>query len=327
MTTPTVQPSTAAVAAREALESGDPFAVMRRYRRATNFLAAAQVYLKSNALLRDPLTSDDIKPRLLGHWGAAPAINLVYAHLNRLVNERQARVLLVTGPGHGAAANLANHYLDGSLEEFYPDMTRDAAGIEQFVRSFSWPGGFPSHLTPGTPGTIHEGGELGYALATSFGAAMDNPDLLVACIVGDGEAETGPTAGSWNSNRFLDPRTGGAVLPILDVNGYKISSATIAGTMSDDELLTLYRGYGWSPLLVSGDDDGVDVQMAAAFDEAWELIGRIQGQARSGTTELKPAWPMIVLRTPKGWTGPRKSTARRSRARSVPTRCLRATSR
>ena len=166
MTTPTVQPSIAAVAAREALESGDPFAVMRRYRRATNFLAAAQVYLKSNALLRDPLTSDDIKPRLLGHWGAAPAINLVYAHLDRLVNERQARVLLVTGPGHGAAANLANHYLDGSLEEFYPDMTRDAAGIERFVRSFSWPGGFPSHLTPGTPGTIHEGGELGYALAT-----------------------------------------------------------------------------------------------------------------------------------------------------------------
>ena len=212
----------------------------------------------------------------------------------------------MTGPGHGAAANLANHYLDGSLEEFYPDMTRDAAGVERFVRSFSWPGGFPSHLTPGTPGTIHEGGELGYALATSFGAAMDNPDLLVACIVGDGEAETGPTAGSWNSNRFLDPRTGGAVLPILDVNGYKISSATIAGTMSDDELLMLYRGLGWTPLVVSGDDDGVDARMAAALDEAWELIGRIQGQARSGTTELKPAWPMIVLRTPKGWTGPKE---------------------
>ena len=306
MTTPTVQPSTAAAAAREALETGDPYAVIRRYRRATNFLAAAQVYLKSNALLREPLSADDIKPRLLGHWGAAPAINLVYAHLDRLVNERQARVLLVTGPGHGAAANLANHYLDGSLEEFYPDMTRDAAGVERFVRSFSWPGGFPSHLTPGTPGTIHEGGELGYALATSFGAAMDNPDLLVACIVGDGEAETGPTAGSWNSNRFLDPRTGGAVLPILDVNGYKISSATIAGTMSDDELLTLYRGLGWTPLVVSGDDDGVDARMAAALDEAWELIGRIQAQARSGTTELKPAWPMIVLRTPKGWTGPKE---------------------
>ena len=289
MTTPTIQPSTATAAAREALESGDPFAVIRRYRRATNFLAAAQVYLKSNALLREPLSADDIKPRLLGHWGAAPAINLVYAHLDRLVNERQARVLLVTGPGHGAAANLANHYLDGSLEEFYPDMTRDAAGVERFVRSFSWPGGFPSHLTPGTPGTIHEGGELGYALATAFGAAMDNPDLLVACIVGDGEAESGPTAGSWNSNRFLDPRTGGAVLPILDVNGYKISSATIAGTMSDDELVTLYRGYGWTPIVVSGADDGVDVRMAAALDEAWELIGGIQGQARSGTPELKPA--------------------------------------
>ena len=267
MTTPTIQPSTAAAAAREALESGDPFAVIRRYRRATNFLAAAQVYLKSNALLREPLTSDDVKPRLLGHWGAAPAINLVYAHLDRLVNERGTEVLLVTGPGHGAAANLANHFLDGSLAEFYPDMTRDAAGVERFVRAFSWPGGFPSHLTPGTPGTIHEGGELGYALATAFGAAMDNPDLLVACIVGDGEAETGPTAGSWNGNRFLDPRTGGAVLPILDVNGYKISSATITGTMSDDELVTLFSGYGWEPIVVSGADDAVDVRMAEALDE------------------------------------------------------------
>ena len=222
------------------------------------------------------------------------------------MNERGTEVLLVTGPGHGAAANLANHFLDGSLAEFYPDMTRDAAGIERFVRAFSWPGGFPSHLTPGTPGTIHEGGELGYALSTAFGAAMDNPDLLVACIVGDGEAETGPTAGSWNGNRFLDPKTGGAVLPILDVNGYKISSATITGTMSDDELVQLFSGYGWEPIVVSGADDSVDVRMAEALDRSMNLIGGIQSRARAGEAVMKPRWPMIVLRTPKGWTGPKE---------------------
>ena len=306
MTSPTIQPSPAVSTATEALASDDPFAVLRRYRRATNFLAAAQVYLRANALLREPLLPEHIKPRLLGHWGAAPAINLVYAHLDRLVKERGTEVLLITGPGHGAAANLANHYLDGSLAEFYPDMTRDGAGVERFVRAFSWPGGFPSHLTPGTPGTIHEGGELGYALSTAFGAAMDNPDLLVACIVGDGEAETGPTAGSWNGNRFLDPRTGGAVLPILDVNGYKISSATITGTMADDELVTLFSGYGWEPIVVAGADDSVDNQMADALDRSMELIAGIQGRARSGDRVMQPRWPMIVLRTPKGWTGPKE---------------------
>jgi xylulose-5-phosphate/fructose-6-phosphate phosphoketolase len=306
MTTPTIQPSPAVSAASEALDSGDSFAVLRRYRRATNFLAAAQVYLRANALLREPLLPEHIKPRLLGHWGAAPAINLVYAHLDRLVKERGTEVLLITGPGHGAAANLANHYLDGSLAEFYPDMTRDGAGVERFVRAFSWPGGFPSHLTPGTPGTIHEGGELGYALSTAFGAAMDNPDLLVACIVGDGEAETGPTAGSWNGNRFLDPRTGGAVLPILDVNGYKINSATITGTMADEELVTLFSGYGWEPIVVAGADDSVDNQMADALERSMERIADIQGRARSGEQVLRPRWPMIVLRTPKGWTGPKE---------------------
>jgi xylulose-5-phosphate/fructose-6-phosphate phosphoketolase len=284
---------------------------LRRYRRATNYLAAAQVYLQSNALLREPLRSEHVKPRLLGHWGAAPAINLVYAHLDRLVRERDLDVLLITGPGHGAAANLANHFLDGSLAEFYPDMTRDAAGVERFVRAFSWPAGFPSHLTPGTPGTIHEGGELGYALATAFGAAMDNPDLIVACIVGDGEAETGPTAGSWNGNRFLDPATGGAVLPILDVNGYKISSATISGTMTDDELVTLHRGYGWDPIVVSGDDDGVDDRMAAALDGAAGRIADLQTRARGGERIMRPDWPMIVLRTPKGWTGPKEIDGKR----------------
>jgi xylulose-5-phosphate/fructose-6-phosphate phosphoketolase len=306
--TPTTR---AAEAAAAALSSDDPFAVLRRYTRATNFLSAAQVYLRSNVLLREPLTSEHIKPRLLGHWGAAPAINIVIAHLNRLIRERGTEVLLITGPGHGAAANLANHYLDGSLAEYYPEVTRDEAGVERFVRDFSWPGGFPSHLTPGTPGTIHEGGELGYALSTAFGAAMDNPDLLVACIVGDGEAETGPTAGAWNGNRFLDPRTGGVVLPILDVNGYKISSATITGTMSDEELVEQFSGYGWEPLVVSGDDDSVDVAMAAALDRSMEIIGDIQGRARKGETVLKPRWPMIVLRTPKGWTGPKEVDGKR----------------
>jgi xylulose-5-phosphate/fructose-6-phosphate phosphoketolase len=306
MSTPTIEPSQAVTAAREALASDDPFAVLRRYRRATNFLAAAQVYLQANALLREPLSADHVKPRLLGHWGAAPAINLVYAHLDRLVKERGTEVLLITGPGHGAAANLANHYLDGALAEFYPDMTRDGAGVERFVRAFSWPGGFPSHLTPGTPGTIHEGGELGYALSTAFGAAMDNPDLLVACIVGDGEAETGPTAASWNGNRFLDPKTGGAVLPILDVNGYKINSATITGTMSDEELVMQFAGYGWEPLVVSGADDSVDNQMADALDRSMELIHAIQRRARAGERVMQPRWPMIVLRTPKGWTGPKE---------------------
>jgi xylulose-5-phosphate/fructose-6-phosphate phosphoketolase len=327
MTTPTIQPSPAANAASEARASGDRFATLRRYRRATNYLAAAQVYLRANALLREPLLPEHIKPRLLGHWGAAPAINLVYAHLDRLVNDRASEVLLITGPGHGAAANLANHYLDGSLAEFYPDMTRDEAGVERFVRAFSWPGGFPSHLTPGTPGTIHEGGELGYALSTAFGAAMDNPNLLVACIVGDGEAETGPTAASWNGNRFLDPQHGGAVLPILDVNGYKISSATITGTMSDDELSTLFRGYGWEPFVVAGADDSVDDQLADALDRSIERIADIQDRARSGQRVMQPRWPMIVLRTPKGWSGPKEVDGKKVegsfRAHQVPAGDLR----
>jgi xylulose-5-phosphate/fructose-6-phosphate phosphoketolase len=277
---------------------------LRAYRRAANYLAAAQVYLRSNVLLREQLRPEHVKPRLLGHWGTSPGINLVYAHLNRVIVERGANAMLITGPGHGAAANLANHYLDGSLGEFYPEMTRDAEGVERFVRAFSWPGGFPSHLVPGTPGTIYEGGELGYSLATAAGAAMDNPDLIVACIVGDGEAETGPLAGSWNINRFLDPATSGAVLPILHANGFKISSATITGTMSDQELVDLFEGYGWEPIVVSGDDEGIDERMAAAMDRSFDRISEIQSRARDGERAVRPRWPLIVLRTPKGWTGP-----------------------
>lgn len=215
---------------------------IERYRRATNYLAAAQVYLQSNCLLAEPLRPEHIKPRLLGHWGTCPGINLIYAHLNRLIRAHDANMLLVTGPGHGAAANLANLYLEGTLAQFYPDLTLNREGFTRLVRGFSWPGGFPSHLSPGTPGVIHEGGELGYALATAFGAALDNPDLIVACIVGDGEAETGPTATAWHGTKYLDPGTCGAVLPILHLNGYKISSPTIFGTMDDDELLALFRG-------------------------------------------------------------------------------------
>src|SRR5918994_6286539 len=244
-----------------------------RYRRAANYLAAAQIYLQNNVLLDEPLRPTHIKDRLLGHWGTCPGINLVYAHLNRLIRERNANILLITGPGHGAAANLANLYLEGTLSEFYPELTRDRNGLERFVRAFSWPGGFPSHLSPPVPGTIHEGGELGYALATAFGAALDNPDLIVACIVGDGEAETGPTATAWHSNKFLDPAGDGAVLPILHLNGYKIANPTVLARLGDDELAALFTGYGHKPYLVDVEArDDPDAVMAETMDRAYEAI-------------------------------------------------------
>ncbi len=273
---------------------------LTRYRRAANFLAAAQIYLQDNVLLREPLRPEHIKPRLLGHWGTCPGINLVYAHLNRLVLRGSPGTLLVTGPGHGAPANLANLYLEGSLAEFYPELSRDARGVHEFVRRFSRPGGFPSHLYPGVPGTIHEGGELGYALATAFGAAFDNPDLLVACIVGDGEAESGPTAAAWHCPKFLDPAESGAVLPILHVNGYKISNPTISGSLSEDELRALYVGYGWQPRFVGEPLAELDGQMADAFDWALGEVRRLQAAARAGQPIPKPAWPLVILRTPKG---------------------------
>jgi xylulose-5-phosphate/fructose-6-phosphate phosphoketolase len=271
------------------------------YRRATNYIAAAMIYLKDNHLLDEPLSPDHIKPRLLGHWGTVPGINLVYAGLNRLILDTGSSVLLVTGPGHGAPANLANLWVDGCLEDVKPELSRDRDGLGRLIRSFSWPGGFPSHLAPIVPGTIHEGGELGYALATAFGAALDNPDLLVACIVGDGEAETGPTAGAWHSNKFLDPATCGAVLPILHVNGYKIANPTIYKTMSNEELTKLFEGFGWHPLIVEGED--LDAALAAALDQAHGEIRELQEAARSGRRPARPIWPMIILRSLKGWTG------------------------
>lgn len=278
---------------------------LERYHRAVNYLAAAQIYLKDNPLLREPLQPKHIKERLLGHWGTAPGINFIYAHLNQLILRTQASVLLITGPGHGAAANLANMYLEGTLSEYFPAFTRDAVGLQKFLRAFSWPDAFPSHLYPGYPGVIHEGGELGYALATAFGAAFDNPDLIVACIVGDGEAETGPTAGAWHSTKFLNPATDGAVLPILHVNGYKIANPTIFGSMDDDELHALFHGYGYAVRSVDLSPT-IDSDMTQALDWAYSAIRALQQSAREGATPHKPRWPMIILRTPKGWTGPKE---------------------
>jgi xylulose-5-phosphate/fructose-6-phosphate phosphoketolase len=278
-----------------------------RFQRVTDYLTAAELYLKDNVLLEEPLRPEQIKDRLLGHWGTSPAINMIYAHLNHLIMRYDLDMFLVTGPGHGAPANLANLYLEGTLQEYYPALTFDKQGLHDFVRSFSWPGGFPSHLYPGVPGTIHEGGELGYALATAFGAAMDNPDLIVACIVGDGEAETGPTATAWHCYKFLDPAESGAVLPILNLNGYKIANPTIFGTMSDDELLHLFTGYGYRVIFVSGTElDDLNAQLYEAVDWAYHEIRRIQQAARTGNRIEKPPWPMIIFRSPKGMTGPKE---------------------
>jgi xylulose-5-phosphate/fructose-6-phosphate phosphoketolase len=280
-------------------------AAIEKYRRAANYLAAAQIYLQDNPLLEEPLKSEHIKPRLLGHWGTAPGINLIYAHLNGLILRTGDSVLLITGPGHGAAANLANLYLEGTLTEYFPNLTLDRAGLKAFVKSFSWPHVFPSHLNPIYPGVISEGGELGYALATAFGAAFDNPDLIVACIVGDGEAETGPTATAWHSIKFLNAASDGAVLPILHLNGFKIANPTIFATMTTAELTALFSGYGYAVRFVDISNE-IDLHMACTVSWAYDEIRRIQSQARAGKPFERPPWPMIIVRTPKGWTGPRE---------------------
>jgi xylulose-5-phosphate/fructose-6-phosphate phosphoketolase len=281
-------------------EHAEELDAIARFQRVTDYLAAAQIYLKQNVLLQEPLKPEDIKDRLLGHWGTSPGINMIYAHLNHLITRYDIDMFLVTGPGHGAPANLANLYLEGTLQEYYPDLTFDWVGVQRFVRRFSWPAGFPSHLYPGVPGTIHEGGELGYALATAFGAAMDNPDLIVACIVGDGEAETGPTATAWHSYKFIDPVESGAVLPVLHLNGYKIANPTIYGTMSNQELFALFSGYGYEPILVGGDD--LNASLYGALDLAYHKIRHIQHEARSGQPISKPQWPVVLFRSPKGMT-------------------------
>jgi xylulose-5-phosphate/fructose-6-phosphate phosphoketolase len=280
--------------------------------RAANYLSVGQIYLLANPLLREPLTRDHVKPRLLGHFGTAPGLNLVYAHMNRAIRERDLEAIYVTGPGHGGPALVANAYLEGRYTEVYPDITTDEEGMRRLFRQFSFPGGIPSHVAPETPGSIHEGGELGYSLAHAFGAVFDNPNLLAVCVVGDGEAETGALATSWHSNKFLSPRADGAVLPILHLNGYKIANPTVLARIPERELTAMLEGCGWRPIMVTGGFDGesaeeVHPRFAAALDEALDDIAAIQSTARgNGNGQGRPAWPMLVLRSPKGWTGPRE---------------------
>jgi xylulose-5-phosphate/fructose-6-phosphate phosphoketolase len=277
------------------------------YWRAANYLSVGQIYLLDNPLLREPLRPEHVKPRLLGHFGTTPGLNLIYAHLNRAIRERDLNAIYIAGPGHGGPGLVANAYLEGTYSEVYSAVGDNEDGLRKLFRQFSFPGGIPSHVAPETPGSIHEGGELGYALAHAFGAAFDNPDLLVACVVGDGEAETGPLATSWHSNKFLNPRTDGAVLPILHLNGYKIANPTVLARIPERELVALLEGYGWRPLLVSGDEPGVvHGALAAALDESLDAIAEAQDSARNGGAPLRPQWPMIVLRTPKGWTCPKE---------------------
>ncbi|MDM1898465.1 phosphoketolase family protein [Mycobacteroides abscessus] len=276
------------------------------YWRAANYLSVGQIYLLDNPLLRDPLTASHIKPRLLGHWGTTPGLNIIYAHLNRIIRQRDTNVMLVTGPGHGGPGVVANTYLEGSYSRFYAHIGQDLNGLRKLFRQFSFPGGIPSHTAPETPGSIHEGGELGYALAHAYGAALDNPDLVVACVIGDGEAETGPLAASWHSNKFVNPATDGAVLPILHLNGYKIANPTVLARIPEDDLTALLTGYGHDPRIVVGDDPAeVHQQLAAACDWAFDRISHIQQEARQERAAHLPRWPLIVLRTPKGWTGPK----------------------
>ncbi len=276
------------------------------YWRAANYLSVGQIYLLDNPLLRAPLRAEHVKPRLLGHWGTTPGLNFLYAHFSRVVKARDLDAIWIVGPGHGGPAAVANAWLEGTETEVYPNLTRDEAGMRRLFRQFSFPGGVGSHVTPETPGSIHEGGELGYALVHAYGAAFDNPDLVVFCVVGDGEAETGPLAASWHSNKFLNPARDGAVLPILHLNGYKIANPTVLARIPEGELIELLRGYGYRPVFVTGHEPkDMHQQMAAAMDDVLDDIDRIQRAARSGHDRGRPRWPMIVLRSPKGWTGPK----------------------
>lgn len=278
---------------------------MHAWWRAANYLSIGQIYLLDNPLLREPLTLAHVKPRLLGHWGTTPGLNFLYVHLSRVIRQTHSSVLFIAGPGHGAPGVVASTWLEGTYSEVYPDVSQDAEGMKRLFRQFSFPGGVPSHASPDTPGSIHEGGELGYSLSHAYGAAFDNPDLVVACVVGDGEAETGPLATSWHGNKFINPATDGAVLPILHLNGYKIANPTVLARIPHEELAALMCGFGHDPIFVEGDDPSVMHQaMAAAFDLAFARIRAIQKAAREGETQ-RPRWPAIVLRSPKGWTGPK----------------------
>jgi xylulose-5-phosphate/fructose-6-phosphate phosphoketolase len=286
--------------------SPDLLQKMNAYWRAANYLSVGQIYLFDNPLLKKPLTLEHVKPRLMGHWGTTPGLNFIYVHLNRIIKEYDLNMINVIGPGHGAPGIVANTYLEGTYSEYYPNISQDEDGMKKLFTQFSFPGGIPSHVAPETPGSIHEGGELGYSLAHAYGAAFDHPDLLVACVVGDGEAETGPLATSWHSNKFLNPVHDGAVLPILHLNGYKIAGPTVLARIPRDELESLFRGYGYSRYFVEGDDPQEMHQlMAAALDSVIAEIKRIQHEARANGFVERPRWPMIILRSPKGWTGPK----------------------
>src|SRR5262249_8181650 len=290
----------------------DELARMDAYWRAANYLSVGQIYLYDNPLLKKPLAKEHVKPRLLGHWGTTPGLNFIYVHLNRIITKNDLSVIYIAGPGHGGPALVANVYLEGTYSEVYPDISQDEEGMKRLFKQFSFPGGIPSHVAPETPGSIHEGGELGYALSHAYRAVLDNPDLLVACVVGDGEAETGPLATSWHSNKFLNPATDGAVLPILHLNGYKIANPTVLARISHEELDHLFRGYGYTPYFVEGSDPAeMHEKMATTLDRCvWE-IKMAQTDARQNGVKDRPRWPMIVLRSPKGWTCPKEIDGKR----------------
>ena len=286
--------------------SGEDLRLLNAWWRASNYLGAAQIFLKENPLLTEPLKAEHIKPRLLGHWGTTPGLNFIYTHLNRMIRRHDLDMMYIIGPGHGGAAILAQTYMEGSFTERHPDITQDAAGLGRLMKSFSWPYGFSSHVDVSTPGAIHFGGELGYSLLHAYGVAFDNPNLIVACVVGDGEAETGPCAGSWQSNKFLDPARDGAVLPILHLNGYKIGNPTLYARLPEAQLEQLFLGMGYQPHFVEGDDpQQMHPTMAEVLERTLAEIRAVQGNARAGRPQEHPKWPMVILRTPKGWTGPK----------------------
>src|SRR3984957_14761075 len=286
--------------------SKDLLSKINAYWRAANYLSVGQIYLYDNPLLKVPLTLAHVKPLVVGHWGTTPGQNFIYVHLNRVIKKHDLNMIYIAGPGHGGPALVGNTYLEGSYSDIYPDISQDEAGMEKLFTQFSFPGGISSHVAPTTPGSIHEGGELGYSLSHAFGAAFDNPDLIVACVVGDGEAETGPLATAWQSNKFLDPITDGAVLPILHLNGFKISNPTLLARIGHEELEQFFSGCGWMPYFVEGDDpDKMHQLMASTLEKAIESIRQIQKNARNKKDATRPRWPMIVLKSPKGWTGPK----------------------
>ena len=292
---------------RPELLSADELDAMNAWWRAANYLSVGQIYLLANPLLREPLRPEHIKPRLLGHWGTTPGLNFLYVHMNRAIRARGLSAIFVTGPGHGGPGVVASAYLDGTYSEVYPHIGRNEEGLRRLFRQFSFPGGIPSHVAPETPGSIHEGGELGYSLLHAYGAVLDNPDLLALCVVGDGEAETGPLAASWHSNKFLNPARDGAVLPVLHLNGYKIANPTVLARIPGDELRALLEGYGYAPRFVEGSDpEEMHALMAATFDDVLDEIAAIQTRARVDHDLTRPRWPMIVMKTPKGWTGPKE---------------------